>query len=242
MSRCRKHAKTTGCNNLSVEKKSLKNRLSGLYYGWRMIGLVSALRVLGGGLHNYGFTVFFLPVTQELGLTPRLNFFGVFSRPRSGLFFVASRRSSRRSLRSQANDDRGLAARRDRLHTFLLGRQLHHVSDCLSGCNLDFIYRWLRSRAHHRGQQLVYSPARPGNDGGQRSRAGGRRDYHPAPSDRGQPVGMALGRLYIRDAFSGARASIMFRRAAVSREHGHATGRRAASECKESRRRSDATN
>jgi sugar phosphate permease len=34
-----------------------------------MIGLVSALRILGGGLHNYGFTVFFLPVTQELGLS-----------------------------------------------------------------------------------------------------------------------------------------------------------------------------
>jgi hypothetical protein len=50
-------------------KRSLKNRLSGLYYGWRMIGLVSALRVLGGGPHNYGFTVFFLPVTQELGLS-----------------------------------------------------------------------------------------------------------------------------------------------------------------------------
>jgi sugar phosphate permease len=43
--------------------------LSALYYGWRMIGLVSALRVLGGGLHQYGFTVFFLPVTQDLGLT-----------------------------------------------------------------------------------------------------------------------------------------------------------------------------
>lgn len=42
---------------------------AGLYYGWRMIGIVSALRVLGGGLHQYGFTVFFLPVTQELGLT-----------------------------------------------------------------------------------------------------------------------------------------------------------------------------
>jgi len=27
------------------------------------------IRVLGGGLHAYGFTVFFLPVTQELGLT-----------------------------------------------------------------------------------------------------------------------------------------------------------------------------
>jgi sugar phosphate permease len=34
-----------------------------------MIGIVSALRVLGGGLHQYGFTVFFLPVTGELGLS-----------------------------------------------------------------------------------------------------------------------------------------------------------------------------
>ena len=50
-------------------KGKLLHRFSSLYYGWRMIGLVSALRILGGGLHNYGFTVFFLPVTQELGLT-----------------------------------------------------------------------------------------------------------------------------------------------------------------------------
>ena len=35
-----------------------------------MVGLVSAMRVLGGGLHNYGFTVFFLPLSQEdLGLS-----------------------------------------------------------------------------------------------------------------------------------------------------------------------------
>lgn len=47
----------------------IRKRSSGLYYGWRMIGIVSALRVLGGGLHQYGFTVFFLPVSQELGLT-----------------------------------------------------------------------------------------------------------------------------------------------------------------------------
>jgi MFS family permease len=47
----------------------IRKSLAGLYYGWRMIGLVSALRVLGGGLHQYGFTVFFLPVTQDLGLT-----------------------------------------------------------------------------------------------------------------------------------------------------------------------------
>jgi MFS family permease len=34
-----------------------------------MVGLVSALRVLGGGLHNFGFTVFFLPISHDLGLT-----------------------------------------------------------------------------------------------------------------------------------------------------------------------------
>ncbi len=34
-----------------------------------MIGVVSALRIFGGGLHQYGFTVFFLPVTEDLGLT-----------------------------------------------------------------------------------------------------------------------------------------------------------------------------
>ncbi len=34
-----------------------------------MVGLVSALRVLGGGLHNFGFTVFFLPISHDLGLS-----------------------------------------------------------------------------------------------------------------------------------------------------------------------------
>ncbi len=34
-----------------------------------MIAASCAIRVLGGGLHAYGFTVYFLPVTQELGLT-----------------------------------------------------------------------------------------------------------------------------------------------------------------------------
>ena len=42
--------------------------LSHLYYGWFMVGIVSAMRMLGGGLHGYGFTVFFLPVSDDLGL------------------------------------------------------------------------------------------------------------------------------------------------------------------------------
>jgi MFS family permease len=42
---------------------------SQIYYGWRMVGLVSAIRVVGGGLHQYGFTVFFLPISEDLGLS-----------------------------------------------------------------------------------------------------------------------------------------------------------------------------
>lgn len=45
------------------------DRLSGLYYGWRMVGLVALIRTIGGGLHGYGFTVFFLPISTELGIS-----------------------------------------------------------------------------------------------------------------------------------------------------------------------------
>ena len=48
---------------------SLRGRLSNLFYGWRMIAVGSALRILGGGLYYYGFSVFFLPLSQDLGLT-----------------------------------------------------------------------------------------------------------------------------------------------------------------------------
>jgi sugar phosphate permease len=40
-----------------------------LFYGWRMVAVGSALRVLGGGLYFYGFSVFFLPLSQDLGLS-----------------------------------------------------------------------------------------------------------------------------------------------------------------------------
>jgi sugar phosphate permease len=42
---------------------------SHLFYGWRMIAVGSALRILGGGLYYYGFSVFFLPLSQDLGLS-----------------------------------------------------------------------------------------------------------------------------------------------------------------------------
>jgi len=40
-----------------------------IFYGWRMVAASAAVRVLGAGLHSYGFTVFFLPLSQELNLS-----------------------------------------------------------------------------------------------------------------------------------------------------------------------------
>jgi MFS family permease len=46
----------------------LFQQLTGLFYGWRMMAAACALRVLGAGLHSFGFTVFFLPLSQDLNL------------------------------------------------------------------------------------------------------------------------------------------------------------------------------
>src|SRR5262247_1185980 len=48
--------------------KNIPNFFTRIFYGWRMIGLVSAIRIVGGGLHQFGFTVFFLPISQDLGI------------------------------------------------------------------------------------------------------------------------------------------------------------------------------
>jgi sugar phosphate permease len=44
-------------------------RSKGFFYGWWMVAVGCAMRMLGGGFHLYGFTIFFLPITQELGLS-----------------------------------------------------------------------------------------------------------------------------------------------------------------------------
>ena len=49
--------------------RSLYFVLSDLYFGWRMIAVGSVLRILGGGLYFYGFAVFFLPLSHDLGLS-----------------------------------------------------------------------------------------------------------------------------------------------------------------------------
>jgi sugar phosphate permease len=47
----------------------ISTQLTGLFYGWRMVAVGCGMRMLGGGFHLYGFTIFFLPITQELGLS-----------------------------------------------------------------------------------------------------------------------------------------------------------------------------
>jgi MFS family permease len=52
-----------------MSHKAVLGFLARISYGWRMVGLVSAIRIIGGGLHQFGFTVFFLPISQDLGLS-----------------------------------------------------------------------------------------------------------------------------------------------------------------------------
>lgn len=47
----------------------VSTQLRGLFYGWWMVAVGCGVRMLGGGFHLYGFTIFFLPITQELGLS-----------------------------------------------------------------------------------------------------------------------------------------------------------------------------
>ena len=49
--------------------KAFSTFFSSLYYGWRVVGVVTAVRIIGGGLHQYGFTVYFLPISRDLGLS-----------------------------------------------------------------------------------------------------------------------------------------------------------------------------
>lgn len=46
--------------------ESLRRRFA--FFGWRMVLVGCLFRFLGGGFHFYGFTVFFLPLSQDLGI------------------------------------------------------------------------------------------------------------------------------------------------------------------------------
>lgn len=40
-----------------------------LYYGWRIVALGGIINAVAGGVYNYGFAIFFLPISRDLELT-----------------------------------------------------------------------------------------------------------------------------------------------------------------------------
>ena len=41
----------------------------GLFYGWWMVGIAAAVQFLSGGFYQLGFSVYFLPISRDLGLS-----------------------------------------------------------------------------------------------------------------------------------------------------------------------------
>ncbi len=48
---------------------SVRNRLNTIYYGWRVVAACSFLAIFAGSIFSSGFSVFFLPLQQELHLS-----------------------------------------------------------------------------------------------------------------------------------------------------------------------------
>mgnify|MGYP006287718251 CR=1 FL=1 len=40
-----------------------------LFYGWRIVFLGALGNAVGGGIYQYGFAIFFLPISQDLHLS-----------------------------------------------------------------------------------------------------------------------------------------------------------------------------
>ncbi len=54
---------------ISHDSKTFRSRLSGVYFGWWILGGAAVMNSLGGSILWQGFTVFFIPVSNSLNLT-----------------------------------------------------------------------------------------------------------------------------------------------------------------------------
>src|SRR5262249_51905078 len=126
--------------------QKLRQGIGGLFYGWRMVAIGCAMRMLGGGFHLYGFTIFFLPITQELGL----------SRAATSLVFCLARAEGaiEGPLASYLIDRLGprpmIDARwrhliRPRLHVIGRNRYLLRIPRSLPGSDFAVVLRWLHA-------------------------------------------------------------------------------------------------
>jgi len=198
---------------------------SQIYYGWRMVGLVSAIRVVGGGLHQYGFTVFFLPISEDLGLSRAATSLafslsraqGAIEAPLVGYLvwsktYYCNRRSSGRGW----------------LHSPFMGEQLRELSYHLSRRYLPRLHRRFRPLTDGHSQQLVHPPTRTGDDRRQRRSAGRWRSHFSFVGRWCRVLRMALGLARVRLHFSAGLPSVEFSGAPLSRKHGPFAGWRAA--------------
>ncbi len=169
------------------------NHLTGLFYGWRMVAASAAVRVLGAGLHSYGFTVFFLPLSQELNLSRTATSFafslsraeGAIEGPIVG--HLLDRYGPRPiMIAGGGNDGRRL----------LLLSQVESYVAFSDVTPVDFAHplRRFHARADDFDEQLVHPLARSRHDPQQRSLRR-RRHADRARAEHGRPLlGLALGR------------------------------------------------
>ena len=213
------------------------NHLTGLFYGWRMVAASAAVRVLGAGLHSYGFTVFFLPLSQELNLSRTATSFafslsraeGAIEGPIVGHLLD---RYGPRPIMIAAVVTHG-----DRLLVALADRKLRRLSSDLHRIDFAYSRRRLHARADDVDKHLVYPPARPRHDHQQRRL---RRRRH-ADRARAQPgralLGLALGRRRRRYHVYRVRFAALFDDPAITGKHGTAARRRQRRRYENDRRR-----
>ncbi len=159
-----------------------------------MVAASAAVRLLGAGLHSYGFTVFFLPLSQELNLSRTATSFafslaraeGAIEGPIVGHML---HRYGPRPVMLVAVALMGVGY-------LLLSQATSYVTFLIVYTGLDFSRprRRLHACADDLDQYLVYSLARPRHDDQQRGLRSRRRAARAAAQRDRALLGLALGR------------------------------------------------
>jgi MFS family permease len=194
--------------------KVVSDFYSRIFYGWRMVGLVSLIRVVGGGLHQFGFTVFFLPISQDLEI----------SRAATSLAFSLSRAQGAVTapLVGYFIDRHGP---RPILVTavFLAGIGYILLSWVTTYTGFMIVYLGVICLAFIAG--FVHSPPSPRHDGRERGRTDRRRIDLARVGARRRFHRLALGRLCVGLHFSSGLPAFELSIEAFAGKHGTAAGR-----------------
>src|SRR6185437_3792882 len=139
-------------------------QFTGLFYGWRMVAAASAVRVLGAGLHSYGFTVFFLPLSRELNLSRTATSFAFSLSRAEGAIEgpIVGHLLDRYGPRP--GDARRCPVDGRRVFVAFTSQQLRRLFDRLYGTDFTHTLRRFHACANGVDQHLVYSSARSRDD------------------------------------------------------------------------------